>query len=153
MGVNKRRGEPPIPPDLDEVLTEDQQLSMRQLGAFGWELHIVRRARFEDVEVILQHSSGKFASLTAEGELAHEPAPVLRDHIEQHADEPAGHTAEVPEQEEPVVENIEIGLPLGAEDQGQEADADPREVNATVNKEPVPRQGANGPRPGKKVLV
>lgn len=138
MGVNKRSGEPAVPADYEALITAEQALALSQLQGFGWSLYILRRPKFEPVEIIVQHNSGKFASLTDCGELAHQPQPRLRrDTIpDYHGDTGPDPWANATD---------DAALPV--------FDAPGNAAPATVNKEPVPRQAANGTRSSKIVLV
>lgn len=136
MGANKRRGEPAVPPDLATLLNKDQRIALKQLESFGWAVHLVRRPKFEPLEIILEHSSGKLATLTEAGELAHKPQPNLRhEPIPEYAgDEGADPWANLTDNAEP----REMEHPNSA---------------TTINKEPVPRPAESGTKPGKKILV
>ncbi len=136
--VNKRRGEPAIPSNHDTLMTAEQRESLSKLETFGWHLHIVRRPKFEPVEVVLEHSDGHFAVLKENGELDQHTPPTLRK-----------ETTQVP------AESSEAGDPWA-----NASDVDAFEVKesstdvepATVGNEPVPTQGGNNKRPP-KILV
>ncbi len=78
MATNKRRGEPALPSDPDGMLSEEQQEALRKLEGFGWSLHIIRRPKFEPVEVLLRHSDGKWMQLLDNGELDQKNAVARR---------------------------------------------------------------------------
>ena len=136
--VDKRRGQPAVPSDLDSLLTERQTAALDQLKAFGWSVHVVRRPLFQTVQVILEHSSGKFARLTPEGELDHRPGLRLRREVRQPGHDEAWETSD----------------PWAHVD--DERDLVPLEKvqeKATVSKEPVPGRDGAGPKPRRKILV
>ena len=135
--VEKRRGEPAVPSDINSLLTAQQTAAVEQLRTFGWSVHIVRRPLFQAVQVILKHSSGKFALLTPEGELDHRPGLRLRRGVKQ-----------------PVYDVEAASDPWAHVD--DDKDIVPLEKlheQATVNKEPVPARDRAGPKPRRKILV
>jgi hypothetical protein len=140
MGINRRRGEPAIPGNFKSLLSRAQFQALRKLEPFGWSLHVVRRPRFEPVEVVLEHSSGKYSALDIEGELEHEPPPQLR------AETISQYTGE------------------GGRDPWANANDDSdffipevdEQTPTSIRHEPVPRpveRGARKGKPPKKILV
>lgn len=136
--VNKRRGEPPIPPNHETLMTPEQREGLKKLETFGWHLHIVRRPKFEPVEVVLEHSGGQFAILTETGELDHDTPPTLR----KEAEPMPADTGDTGDPWANATDNGDFEV--------RESPVDPEP--ATVNNEPVPTQGGNGKRPP-KILV
>ena len=135
MKQNKRRGEPAIPTDADSLMTYEQKTALQNLEGFGWELSVLRRPKFEPVEVVLQHSEGYHLRLQPSGELDYDnPPPMRREEVA--APPPAG--------EDPWA---------GATDAGEfelvesQSDADP----VTVGGEPLPK-GGNNKRPPKIIV-
>jgi len=137
--ANKRRGEPPIPPNHESLMSEEQLDGLKRLETFGWHLHLIRRPKFAPIEVVLQHSDGHFGVLNELGELDHDAPPAMR----AEASEPA--VAEPVQKQDPW---------SNANDDGDIELREPAPAiePATVNKEPVPTQSGNGKRPP-KVLV
>ena len=79
---NKRRGEPSIPANHEKLMTPEQLDALRKLETFGWSLSVIRRPKFEPVEVLLVHNDHKsYALLTETGELDHQSSPKLRDDL------------------------------------------------------------------------
>ncbi len=138
--ANKRRGEPPIPPNHESLMTQEQLDALVTLETFGWALHIIRRPKFAPVEVVLEHSDGHHAVLLETGELDHDTPPAMRTEQEQ-------ATAAAPEQQKPASSEQVTDKPEFAVKEAPQDTAP-----TTVNKEPVPTQGGNGRRPP-KVLV
>ena len=70
MEREKRNRQPPVPPNLDEVINPDQLMTLRQIENFGWQLEFVRRPVFDEhVVVVSSADSGKFGVLEDTGEL------------------------------------------------------------------------------------
>lgn len=81
MGLEKRKGEPPIPADFQDVLSPDQMMTLRQLENFGWQVAFVRRPLFqESVIVVSSTDNGKIGVLEDNGQLNLQPDIRLRDH-------------------------------------------------------------------------
>ncbi len=136
--VNKRRGEPPIPPNHETLMTAEQREGLKKLETFGWHLHIIRRPKFKPVEVVLEHSDGHFAILKESGELDQDSPPAMRREEPQAANAPEQTT-------DPWANATDDG---GFDIKESPVEAEP----ATVGNEPVPTQGGNGKRPP-KILV
>jgi len=56
---DKRKGQPPIPKNLKDFLTEDQIMSLNSISHFGWEVLFIRRPAFQDPVVVLINSDGR----------------------------------------------------------------------------------------------
>ncbi len=54
----KRKGDSPIPENMDSYLTEDQLAQVHTIERFGWTLKYVRRPPFEEPVVIVQGGDG-----------------------------------------------------------------------------------------------
>ncbi len=54
----KRKGDSPIPENMDSYLTEDQLAQVHTIERFGWTLKYVRRPAFEEPVVIVQGGDG-----------------------------------------------------------------------------------------------
>ncbi len=138
--ANKRRGEPPIPPNHEALMTQEQLDALAKLETFGWHLHLIRRPKFEPVEVVLEHSDGHFSVLLETGELDSDAPPSMRTEQEQ-------AIATESEQRD--------GDPWAnaTDDQEFEVKQAPPDIEpTTVNNEPVPTQSGNNKRPP-KILV
>ena len=137
MGVNKRRGEPAIPPNHESLLTAEQIEGLEQLARFGWHLYTVRRPKFEPVEVVVEHSEGKHLRLLENGELDYDNPPDMRK-------EEVIPQVELPE-EDPWADAHDADEFVVRE---TAAEAEP----ATVGSEPLP-SGSGAGRPTKKFIV
>lgn len=81
MNNDKRKGEPPVPPDFEDVLNPDQMMTLRQIENFGWQVEFVRRPLFqENVIVVSSHDNRKFGVLEDTGQLNLQPDIKIRDH-------------------------------------------------------------------------
>jgi hypothetical protein len=70
MDREKRKGEKEIPDNLEEVLNEEQLLTLRQIERFGWRLAFVRRPVFQKpVPVVLTGQDEKIGVLEEDGRL------------------------------------------------------------------------------------
>ena len=59
---------------LREQLNEDQQMTLRDLERFGWELRFVRRPPFQDtIPVVVDGDRKSFSVLKADGSLEDDP--------------------------------------------------------------------------------
>jgi len=68
--TEKRKGMPPIPGDLPEILNDYQIISLHQIENFGWRLHFVRRPLFQDPVVVIINAEGdKLGTLEADGRI------------------------------------------------------------------------------------
>lgn len=55
----RRRGQPPVPPNLAGMLTELQQLALSRMGSFGWKVLFVRRPPDEPPTVVVGDADGQ----------------------------------------------------------------------------------------------
>lgn len=70
MEREKRKGEPPIPANFEEVLSLDQMMTLRQIENFGWQVAFIRRPLFQESVVVVANSNNrKFGVLEDTGEL------------------------------------------------------------------------------------
>lgn len=70
----RRRGEPPIPAEMDSLLTSSQQQGLDQVMSFGWQLAFIRHPMLQDVTVVVTPDGGEtYAKITSEGELEFDP--------------------------------------------------------------------------------
>ncbi|MEP5764023.1 MAG: hypothetical protein ABJ308_05495 [Halieaceae bacterium] len=127
-------------------MTTEQIDALRKLESFGWSLNMVRRPKFEPVEVLLMHADGKsVAILTESGELDHKTSPKLRGEI---------ILPEVDEEGGDPWSNASDDM----EFEVNEGSAPGPQPTPTINKEPVPTSTRGGvtksnKKPPKDVLV
>ena len=68
--VEKRRGDSPVPDNLEDYLNDEQLTALRQIQAFGWELKFVRRPLFQDpVAVIINNDGDRLGTLETDGRI------------------------------------------------------------------------------------
>lgn len=80
MTNEKRKGEPPVPDDLDDRLNADQLMTLRQIENFGWQIAFVRRPLFQDTLIVVSSADGrKIGVLEEDGRLNMNPDIKLRD--------------------------------------------------------------------------
>ncbi len=74
MGKEKRKGEWPIPDNLEDVLKEMQLIALSEIEAFGWELRFVRRPLFQEaVPVVFSSEGDQIGVLEGNGRLNLQP--------------------------------------------------------------------------------
>ena len=79
MQQEKRKGETPIPSNLDDVISPDQLMTLRQIENFGWQVAFVRRPLFQQAVVVVSSTDkSKYGVLEDTGELNLEPDIKLR---------------------------------------------------------------------------
>ena len=80
MNDSERRRSAPKPQRLmQRELNEAQQLTLRTLEAYGWELKFIRRQAFKEmVPVVFDGDRKKFAVLKLDGELDENPGFDIR---------------------------------------------------------------------------
>jgi hypothetical protein len=70
MDREKRKGEKPIPDDVDKKLNETQRRALHQIENFGWSLHFVRRPLFQQpVVVVVSQDGSSIGVLEEDGRL------------------------------------------------------------------------------------
>lgn len=68
--VEKRRGDSPVPDNLEDYLNGEQMTALRQIQAFGWELKFVRRPLFQEpIAVIINNDGDRLGTLEADGRI------------------------------------------------------------------------------------
>ena len=77
---NERRGhKTAIPGNLDQLLTQEQQLTLNRVAGFGWQLAFIRRPLFQaPVAVVTSAGHQRFAVLEGDGEVNMLPDIILR---------------------------------------------------------------------------
>lgn len=79
MDREKRKGEKPIPENLNELLNPEQMSALRQIEGFGWQLKFVRRPLFQDPVPVVHSADGtKLGVLEEDGRLNMEPDIMVR---------------------------------------------------------------------------
>ena len=58
MDKEKRKGEKPVPDNLESLLNQDQLLTLRQIESFGWQLRFVRRPLFQEPTPVVFNPTG-----------------------------------------------------------------------------------------------
>lgn len=75
----RRRGDPAVPENVDELLTPEQRHGLRQVESFGWRLAFVRHPLFQETTVIVTRpDNSAYASITKSGDLEFDPELVIR---------------------------------------------------------------------------
>jgi hypothetical protein len=78
--VERRKGDKPIPDNLDEYLNELQMQVLQRLESMGYKLKFVRRPLFLDVIAVVSNpQEHKIAMLKADGSIDFFPDLKLRD--------------------------------------------------------------------------
>ena len=68
--VEKRRGDSPVPDNLEDYLNGEQMTALRQIQAFGWELKFVRRPLFQEpIAVIINNDGDRLGTLETDGRI------------------------------------------------------------------------------------
>jgi len=68
--VEKRRGDSPVPDNLEDYLNGEQMTALRQIQAFGWELKFVRRPLFQEpIAVIINNDGDRLGTLEFDGRI------------------------------------------------------------------------------------
>ena len=68
--MEKRKGDSPIPDNLEDYLNVVQIKALRQIENFGWELKFVRRPLFQDpIAVIINNDGDRVGTLEPDGRI------------------------------------------------------------------------------------
>ncbi len=79
VGNNKRKGEKPIPDDIENYLNDAQQVELNTIEKFGWSLKFIRRPLFQDNIVVVANPDGSsFGILEEDGVLNLQPDIEIR---------------------------------------------------------------------------
>ena len=74
MGKEKRKGERPIPDNLEDLLNVMQQITLGEIGKFGWELRFIRMPLFQEaVPVVFSGDGDQIGVLEEDGRLNLQP--------------------------------------------------------------------------------
>lgn len=80
MDKEKRRGEKPVPENVEDLLNDMQLLTLHQIEQFGWQLKFIRRPLFQDViPVVVSAEGDKVGVLDEDGRLDLQRPIKLRD--------------------------------------------------------------------------
>ena len=79
MDKEKRKGEWPIPDNLEDVLNVMQQVTLGEIGKFGWELRFIRMPLFQEaVPVVFSADGDQIGVLEEDGRLNLQPNIAYR---------------------------------------------------------------------------
>lgn len=80
MAIREKRNKyVPVPKNLDDYLSEDQKLALKNLRQSGTDVQFVRRPAFEEPTVVLMTANGKtLGFLDRDGNVNTGPRLVLR---------------------------------------------------------------------------
>jgi hypothetical protein len=74
MTRERRKGLPPVPANLNNLITVDQKLALKELESFGWEVEFVRRPLFQDPRIFISNpATGKRSVIESDGTVDHNP--------------------------------------------------------------------------------
>lgn len=79
MDKDKRNKQKPVPTNLGEFLTEEQQLALNKIESYGWRLEFIRRPLFQKPTVVVfGPDNGQIGVLLDDGTIEREPDLSLR---------------------------------------------------------------------------
>ena len=85
MNDEKRKGEKPIPGNVEDYLNIFQQDALGEIKDKGWRLKFVRRSDSEQLTIVLESLGGEeVAVLEEDGEINYESGIVVREPTELH---------------------------------------------------------------------
>jgi len=74
MSEEKRKGDKPIPDDVERYMNQVQLSGLHKIEGFGWKLKYVRRPLFQDSVIIVTDADGRtLGVLEEDGRLNLEP--------------------------------------------------------------------------------
>lgn len=77
--AEKRKGQEPVPSNIDQYLNEFQIARLKSIERFGWHLKYLRRPLFlEATAIVTDDKENKLAVLEHDGELNLAPAVTIR---------------------------------------------------------------------------
>ena len=77
---DKRKGENPVPDNLNKYLNDAQLSELHTIESFGWQVKFIRRPLFQDVVVVVVNPDGSsICVLEEDGTVNHNPDITLRD--------------------------------------------------------------------------
>lgn len=78
-GLERRHGKPAVPPDLKDILSQEQMRTYHTMQGCGWRMYFVRRPLFQEPTVALINNEGtRVGVLEQEGHFDMEPLLELR---------------------------------------------------------------------------
>lgn len=85
MNDEKRKGEKPVPNNVEDYLNIFQQDALGEIKDNGWNLKFVRRSDSEQLSIVLENVMGsEIAVLEEDGEINYESGIVIRNNTEIH---------------------------------------------------------------------
>lgn len=79
MEKDKRNKQKPVPSNLADFLTGEQQMSLNKIESYGWRLEFIRRPLFEKPTVVIfGPDNGQIGILRDDGSIEHNPDLPLR---------------------------------------------------------------------------
>jgi len=79
MGGEKRKGDKPVPDNLNLLLNDLQKYKLHHLEGFGWHLEFVRRPLFQEPTIVVCSPDGrKIGTLEKDGSVNLNPDIKLR---------------------------------------------------------------------------
>lgn len=85
MNDEKRKGEKPVPGNVEDYLNIFQQDALGEIKDNGWNLKFVRRSDSEQLTIVLESIAGQeVAVLEEDGEINYESGIVIRNYTEIH---------------------------------------------------------------------
>ncbi|WP_373080340.1 hypothetical protein [Zhongshania sp.] len=80
MDQDKRKGDEPIPRNLNKMLNDSQRAALTQLENFGWQLQFVRHPLFQEPVVVVVNPEGReFGVLEDDGRINMEAHIAFRE--------------------------------------------------------------------------
>ena len=80
MEQDKRKGDKPLPDNIQDYLTTEQLSSLRKIEGFGWQLKFIRRPLFQKaVAVVVNPEGTAIGILEEDGKVNLDTDIVLRD--------------------------------------------------------------------------
>lgn len=80
MTREKRKGEKPVPDDIDNYLNEEQKEVLEKIEVYGWNLKFIRRPLFQEpVAVVINSHGNSIGVLEEDGRLNIESDIIIRD--------------------------------------------------------------------------
>ena len=80
MNGEKRKGDKPLPDNIEAYLTAEQIIGLRKIEAFGWQLKFIRRPLFLEVVAVVTNPDGSSIGILEEdGRINLDPDIIIRD--------------------------------------------------------------------------
>ena len=79
MNTERRKGKPPIPEDVRNILSISQKKAIKELQTFGWVIDYVRHPLFQDPRVVVRDpDSGRQAMVMEDGTVDYSPEDLAK---------------------------------------------------------------------------